>query len=226
MMRVSSREIRGVVLDMDGVLVDSEPFLHEALNTVLGANDRAPLSFDGYARYVGASDEFIWDDLVCRLRLQQSVEFYRDQYDTCVIDLYRQRSTITSGTTRLLDALSAEGIPLAVASSSRRSWVDTCLQSLGIRAYFEVVVDGEMVDLPKPDPAIYHLAARHLRVAPDECMAVEDAPRGITAAVTAGMLTAAVDTPYTRPHDTGAAHLRVQSLDDLVERVASFVTRV
>ncbi len=78
-----------------------------------------------------------------------------------------------------------------------------------------MVADG------KPDPAIYLLAAQLLDVAPAECLAVEDSPRGACAAVSAGMLTVAVDTPYTGHNTAAAAHINVGSLDELFERVTA-----
>jgi HAD superfamily hydrolase (TIGR01509 family) len=204
---------------MDGVLVDSEPLHHQALNFVLSRNDRAPLSFEAFGPYLGASDDFIWNDLVRRQRLSRPVSFYQDQFDGHLIELYRQQSTASPGAVRLLSTLCDCGIPLAVASSSRRRWIETCLEAIGVSSYFDVIVDGQLVANEKPDPEIYLLAARLLDVAPEECLAVEDSSRGACAAVSAGMLTIAVDTPYTRQNAAAAAHILVRSLDELVERV-------
>ena len=220
-MNVAGHPIRAGVFDMDGVLVDSEPLHHQALNVVLCHNDRAPLSFDAFRPYLGASDGFIWDELVHRQRLPRPVRFYQDQFDEHLIDLYRQQSTVAPGAVKLLSMLCECGIPLAVASSSRRRWVEACLEAIGVRSYFDVIVDGQMVATAKPDPAIYLLAAQLLHVEPEECLAVEDSPRGACAAVSAGMLTVAVDTPYTRQNTAAAAHIHVRSLDELVERVTS-----
>jgi beta-phosphoglucomutase-like phosphatase (HAD superfamily) len=106
----------------------------------------------------------------------------------------------------------ALGLPLAVASSSRATWVETCLKALGIRHYFDVVVGGDMVASGKPDPEIYLLAAHLLGTPPQECFAVEDSPKGIAAAVSAGMLAIAVATPYTQNAQTGNAHIHLHSL--------------
>ncbi|MGZ4791452.1 MAG: HAD family hydrolase [Ilumatobacteraceae bacterium] len=202
-MKVAGHPISAGVFDMDGALVDSEPLHHQALNSVLSHNDRAPLSFEAFRPYLGASDDFIWDELVHRQRLPRPATFYQDQFDGYLIELSTLRDC---------------AMPLAVASSSRRWWIETCLDAIGVRSYFDVIVDGQMVAC-EPDPAIYLLAAQLLDVAPEECFAVEDSPRGARAAVSAGMLTIAVDAPYTGHNAAAAAHIHVRSLDELFERV-------
>ncbi|MGZ6961449.1 MAG: HAD hydrolase-like protein [Ilumatobacteraceae bacterium] len=87
-MKVAGHPISAGVFDMDGALVDSEPLHHQALNFVLSHNDRAPLSFEAFRPYLGASDDFIWDELVHRQRLPRPATFYQDQFDGYLIDLY------------------------------------------------------------------------------------------------------------------------------------------
>jgi HAD superfamily hydrolase (TIGR01509 family) len=216
-MRRSPRPIRAGIFDMDGVLLDSEPLHHRAINTILADEGRAGLSLAEYSPYLGMTDVDTWDDLICRLELEQPVSFYRDRFDTVIVDQYVRHATIAVGARELLRSLMASGLPLAVASSSRATWVETCLKALGIRHYFDVVVGGDMVARGKPDPEIYLLAAHLLGIPPRECFAVEDSPKGIAAAVSAGMLTVAVATSYTENERTGTAHVHLRSLDEFDE---------
>jgi HAD superfamily hydrolase (TIGR01509 family) len=208
------RLIRAGIFDMDGVLLDSEPLHHQATNEILAAEGCAGLSFDDYSPYLGTTDEYTWNDLIRRYELQRPLAYYRERFDAVILERYRQSSTIAPGVRALLDKLRARGLPLAVASSSRRCWVETCLAALGLRGYFDVLVGGDMVAHGKPDPAIYLLAAQRLGVPPERCFAVEDSPKGIAAALAAGMLTVAVETPYTHGQQTGAAHVHLRSLTD------------
>jgi HAD superfamily hydrolase (TIGR01509 family) len=202
------------IFDMDGVLLDSEPLHHAAVNEILAAEGHAAVSFADYSRYLGTTDEYTWDDLIHRYGLQKPLSSYRDRFNAVILGHYRGHSTIAPGVQALLDTLKAHGLPLAVASSSRQAWVETCLAALGIRRYFDVLVAGDMVARGKPDPAIYLLAARRLGTPPQECFAVEDSPKGIAAALAAGMLTVAVDTPYTRSQLPGAAHIHLRALTE------------
>jgi HAD superfamily hydrolase (TIGR01509 family) len=206
--------IRAGIFDMDGVLLDSEPLHHQAVNELLNEEGKQALPFKEYVPYMGTTDEYTWNDLIRRYALAHPFAYYRDRYDAAILEHYRKMSQIAPGVQTLLSRLRERALPLAVASSSRTVWVETCLGALGIRGYFDVVVTGDMVQRSKPDPEIYLLAAERLQVSPSQCFAVEDSPNGIAAAVAAGMLTIAVETPYTRGQQTRAAQVQLGSLTE------------
>ena len=79
--------------------------------------------------------------------------------------------------------------------------IAACASSLGVLMWIEY----ERLDL---------LAARRLSTPPEQCFAVEDSPKGIAAALAAGMLTIAVETPYTRDQTDGLAPIQLRSLCD------------
>lgn len=83
--------------------------------------------------------------------------------------------------------LALYGVPLAVASSSRRERLDLTLEHSGLSRYFAVTVAGDEVEHGKPAPDVYLLAAERLGVAPGECLAVEDTGHGAVSAAAAGM---------------------------------------
>lgn len=204
--------IRAGIFDMDGVLLDSEPLHHEAVNEILVEEGRGGIPFSEYAPYMGTTLEYTWYDLIARYQLPRPFVYYRDRYDSVILDHYRRSSRTAAGAVWLIGELKARGLPLAVASSSRTEWVETCLQALDLRQYFDEVVTGDMVTHSKPDPEIYLIAASLLKVAPEHCLAFEDAPKGIAAARAAGMYTIAVETAYTRDEDTSAAQVCLRSL--------------
>jgi HAD superfamily hydrolase (TIGR01509 family) len=206
------RRIEGVVFDMDGVLLDSEPLHHEVVNELL-AEEGASLTVDEYLGYVGTTLEDTWGDLVRRFGLTRPYEYYRDRYDEGIRRLYAERSELLPGAAWLVGELKRLGLRLAVASSSRTAWVEACLAHLGLRDRFDAVVTGDMVAHGKPDPEIYLLAARRLGLTPERCLAIEDAPKGAESARRAGMAVVAVDTPYTAGVDVPAADVRIAGLD-------------
>ena len=92
-----------------------------------------------------------------------------------------------------LDRLRATGIRQAVASSAPPENINTLVDELGIRAYFEAIVSG--YDIPgKPDPAVFLKAASEIDLPPQRCIVVEDAVAGVQAAKRAGMRCIAVTT--------------------------------
>lgn len=214
--------IEAVVFDMDGVLLDSEPLHHVVLNDVL-AVEGTSLSFDEYRPYIGTTLEYTWSDIIRRFNLAGPIEDYILRYDDGILDSYRRNSVIAPGVRRLLDLLAERGIRRAVASSSRTSWVEAALATLGIRQDFELLVTGDMVTHSKPHPEIYLLAARRLGVDPARCLAVEDSPKGTASACAAGMAVIGVKTEYT-------AHLTLEGaaivLDSLEEMTGEMIDRV
>ena len=162
---------------------------------------------------MGTTLEDTWADLVKRFRLQRSFEYYRDRYDAEILRHYRKSAVLLPGAAWLVDELLRRGMRLAVASSSRTEWVEVCLATLGLLSKFHAIVTGDMVKHGKPDPEIYLKAAAALGFAPERCLAIEDAPKGVQSAYRAGMTVVAVDTPYTAGLDISEADARIPSLD-------------
>jgi HAD superfamily hydrolase (TIGR01509 family) len=214
------RAVKAVVFDMDGVLVDSEPLHHAAVNAVLEAEGQQGLTMSQYARYLGNTETTMWRDLTEQRGLPGVLGDYLSRYDAMIVDIYRRCSVPNPGVVELLTWIRAHGLSLAVASSSPSRWIAICLDSLHIGSFFDVVVGGDMVLRGKPDPAIYRLAAERLGLSPVECLAIEDSPNGIAAALAAGMTAAALHTPYTTPTVLADAHLQLQSLDEEATRHA------
>jgi HAD superfamily hydrolase (TIGR01509 family) len=206
---------QAVIFDLDGVLLDSEPLHHCAVNAVLAEDGRRPLSVAEYTRYLGTTDDDMWRDLRTARDLGRPHEHYLRRFDSHVLAEYRQHAMAAPGAVDLLDWLTACGLPLAVASSSRARWVETCLDAIGIRRYFDRIVGGDMVARGKPDPEIFLVAARRLRAQPARCVVFEDSPAGVTAASRAGMYTIAVCTAYTPPGLAHGAHFTVNSLAEV-----------
>lgn len=200
---------------MDGVLLDSEPLHHQATNDILREEHRPPLSLAEYTSYLGRTDEDMWSDLRSRRELDRPHQHYLERYDALVVAAYRRHAAAAPGAVALLGWLTASGVPLAVASSSRTKWVETCLDTIGIRRYFRAVAGGDMVANGKPDPEIFLLAASQLNVEPSTCVVLEDSPAGVAGAMRAGMLPFAVCTAYTPPGLVQGARVTVRSLAEV-----------
>ena len=206
------------IFDMDGVLLDSEPLHHAVLNAVL-VREGKTLSFDDYRRDIGTTLEYTWADLIQRLQLSGSLHQYMADYDAAILESYHEHSVLAPGVLDLLELLARRGLRLAVASSSRTAWVEAALRALDIRDRFEQIVSGDMVQRGKPDPEIYLLAAARLGVPPERCLAVEDAPKGVLSARTAGMTVIGVRTDYTAHAPLAGAALVLDSLEQFTPKL-------
>ncbi len=205
--------MRAVVFDMDGVLLDSEPLHHEVVNELLAENGLS-IDADHYKTYLGTTLEYTWSDLIARFDLPHDLTYYRGRYSDAILRSYQRHSIPAVGAVDLVAGLRGRGMKLAVASSSRTAWVETALGALGLGAAFDQIVSGDMITRSKPDPEIYLLAAARLGIAPADCIAIEDAPKGVASARAAGMTVVGVRTTYT-------AHLQLDGavtvLDDLTQ---------
>ena len=152
-----------VIFDMDGVLIDSEPRHFAVLSELL---ERAghTLTRSENEQFIGTTSEAMFSTLIARHGLSGTVAGYIARYDEMVLRVLQQPHAPAPGVTALIARLRELGKHLAVASSSRRGWVEATIRSLGLADAFDVVVTGDDVEHGKPDPAIYLLTAQRLSV--------------------------------------------------------------
>ena len=205
---------QAVIFDMDGVLVDSEPLYLRAINNLLISESAEPVSDEeNRTSLIGTTVEECWRRLKETRGLPEPLQSYYDKYDRVVKEVLQAELTPRPGVEKLIDVCSQRKLPKAVASSSLRSWLDLKLETLGLQHSFDVVLGGDDVARGKPEPDIYLLAAERLNTPTAQCIAIEDSPVGIAAAVSAGIYTIAVLTDSTRGLDLSQAHQVVETLE-------------
>ena len=199
-----------VVFDMDGVLLDSEPVHYSVMRDLL-APEGIAWTRDDHERSLGKTIEDTWAGLRARHGADAPVDELAARYDSEMLARYGAGIALLPGALGLLRRLASLDVPVAVASSSHRAWVDAGLRGAGITRYARHSVSGDEVAAGKPDPEIYLQAARGIGVPPAACIAVEDAPTGVASARAAGMevvLLGAGDGP-------GGAPVPDRRIDDL-----------
>ncbi|HEV7662586.1 MAG TPA: HAD family phosphatase [Chloroflexota bacterium] len=206
--------LSAVVFDMDGVLIDSEPLHYSVLRDLLAGEDCA-LSSTEYEQFLGTTTQATLETLIDRHSLQRPLADYLADYNAGVLHLLEQPHAPQPGVVTLIERLRQLQMPLALASSSARAWIDATLRSIGLSDAFDAIASGNEVSRSKPDPEIYLLAAERLGINPECCLAIDDAPNGIASARAAGMAVLAVRTPYTVHLTLDGAQRVVNSLADL-----------
>ncbi len=206
--------IRGVIFDMDGVLVDTEPFYHQRRRDYLASRGVAA---DTPADLTGSNEKAIWEALVpgddaLREELKLGYRAYQVDYPVPFADL------LDPEVPAVFAALRDRGLKLAIASSSDRDCIENLMDAADIARLVEYHISGEDCAAHKPDPEIYRRALNGLGLKPDEAIAIEDSATGIAAAKNAGLVVYAYDpTGRERRQDQSAADGRVASLRDILD---------
>lgn len=177
--------LSAVVFDCDGVLVDSEPIADEVWALVLAKRGYTTTAEDAVA-CLGTSEQTTYAYYAKRADVLPYEE-HMAAIDEIRIPVYAERLEAFPDAFDTVQALAAQGIPMAVASSSRRADLDSKLALTGLDRYFDAFIGGDEVEHGKPAPDVYLEAARRLGVSPGDCIAIEDAEHGASAAVAAGM---------------------------------------
>ena len=219
-MPTTSPQSLAVIFDMDGVLLDSEPLHYEAVRVIL-AEQGVEFPLEDYVRYLGTTLPSTWDDLCSRYPITMPFEQFETRYHADVLVQYQAGAPLIRGARELAARLRDAGVPIAVASSSHREWVEAALIGAGLREFFDQTTAGDEVSEGKPSPEIYLTAARKLDVDPAACIAIEDAPAGVESARAAGMKVVLVRSELTDQLDLAADW----QVDDLTEFELTWLSR-
>lgn len=194
--------IKAIIFDMDGVLVDSEPFHIEIEKRQFRQNDIL-VSEEEHRRYLGVASDVMWKEIGQNHNLNFPVENLIEQNKSESIRFFSELNDIPvmPGLIELLEKLQQKNYPRAVASSSFPEIIDLILEKTGLNKYFDVVVSSREAGKSKPEPDVFLLAARKLGVHSENCMVVEDSKNGIKAAKSAGMKCIAFQGPGANPEN-------------------------
>jgi HAD superfamily hydrolase (TIGR01509 family) len=178
------RELQGVLFDMDGLLVDSEPLWFEVECAVMARLDGRWSEADQQALIGGSLPRTVSYLLARAGRPASPEDVGRWLVDGMTELLMSRPLTMLPGAGELLAEVRSAGIPHALVTSSERPVMDAVLRQLGVS--FTATVCADDVTRGKPDPEPYLRAASLLGADPQACVALEDSPNGVASAEAAG----------------------------------------
>ncbi|MCL4473653.1 MAG: HAD family phosphatase [Actinobacteria bacterium] len=195
--------IEAVIFDLDGVLIDTEQVWDDVRRQF--TIDKGGRWRDEATRDMMGMSSFEWSAYMHdRLGLPLEPEEISRGVAARMAGIYRRDLPLIPGAKEAVARMGAEW-RLGVASSSNRDLIDQALEAAGLRDRFQAVVSSEEVERGKPDPDVYLEAARRLKVAPANCVAVEDSGNGILAGKAAGMRVVAIPNRTLPPEATALA---------------------
>ncbi len=209
-------QIKAIVFDFDGLILDTETTDYEAWQAMYRAYGvELPLSM--WLPIIGdASQDFSIDQHLAELtdKPVDRVELRKRQRALHLEML--EDAVAMPGVENYIHTAKELDIRIGVASGSRRSWVVDRLDQLGLLDHFETVVCRDDVGgRTKPDPAAYLAAVSNLGVTVDQAIALEDSLPGVKAAKSAGLYCIAVPGPMTKNLSFPNADMRLESLTDV-----------
>lgn len=180
-------QIKAVLFDMDGVLIDAKEWHYEALNQALALFGMTISRFDHLTTFDGLPTkkklEMLSKERNLPTELHSFINEMKQQY---TMEIVHTRCKPQFVHEYALSYLKSEGYKIAVCSNSIRNTVVTMMDKAALTPYIDLMISNEDVRHGKPDPEMYRLAMDKFGLSPEECLIVEDNENGIKAAKGAG----------------------------------------
>ena len=189
--------IKAIIFDMDGTIIETTSHDLSAWQEVLGKYG-IELSFEEYKQLLGRSSQEIIRIYMPDLSKEKSQQVEEKKHGFFSKSIRQKGITITAGLSDFIKLLKQHGYKLALATAGSRKKVDILKKYISLDEYFSVIVTASEVTKAKPDPAIFLKVAEKFSIKPEECLVIEDAPKGVEAAHNAGMKSIAITTTHTR----------------------------
>ena len=179
--------IKLCVFDMDGLLIDSERNMYLKTGLEVSKSLGRPIDYDFFTAQMGGSFPAYEAHLLERYGVDYPIEEYWKRYwDKVNYIVENEAIALRPGVKQILDYCKEKGIKMAVASSSKRHIVETCLRNSKIIDYFDHLVSVEDVKETKPNPEIFLKAIAHFDIDKKEALVFEDGHNGARAAINGG----------------------------------------
>lgn len=210
---MSAFKCRACLFDMDGTLIDSEKVWIAAIRHAMGTKG-IQLEYEQVAQIEYGH---AWLDIFQTIRTTWPDAFQNIQEMEAITgvfyDEYTARESIAiEPSVTLLKALCAQGYAIGIVTGSIKTRINQTIRNLGLEKYVSTYVGAGDYVRGKPAPDSYLEAARRLNISPENCIAFEDSPAGVTSAKNAGMKCVALKRPLPFDVDLSLADLVMEDL--------------
>lgn len=190
---------KAFLFDLNGTMINDMAFHNHAWHNILTQDLGAKISFEAVKKQMYGKNQDLLE------RVFGVGHFSQEQIDQISIEkehryqaAYKKHLALIDGLGDFLEQAKASGIQMAIGSAAIPFNINFVLDNLNIRSYFAAIVSAEDVVNSKPDPETFTKGAEILGIAPNECIVFEDAPKGVEAALNAGMPCVALTTMHTK----------------------------
>ena len=211
--------LKAIIFDMDGVLIDTIPYVWKSFNTILKEEN------------IHFSKEYIKKNLARSLR--DNLKAWKEEFnikDYDIMEFSKKATEIqldflkdekpNKALINLLKQAKEQNLKCAVATSSLRWRTEKILDLLKIRTYFDAVVTANDVKNHKPSPDVFLEAAKQVNINPEECIVIEDAGNGIEAAKKGNMKAIGLITKHNSKEELKDADMIINDFSEIdIERL-------
>lgn len=189
--------VKAFLFDMNGTMIDDMAFhglaWHEVLNSHCDARlTRAEVDKQMYGKNEEVLVRLFGEGYFTPEKVMALSIAKENRYQ----EAYRPHLRLIDGLDSFLQKAKQAGIQMAIGTAAIPFNVDFAVNNLGIRHYFNAIVSADDVKLSKPDPATFTQCADLLHIPYDQCIVFEDAPKGVEAALRAGMQAVVITTMH------------------------------
>jgi beta-phosphoglucomutase len=176
------------IFDLNGTMIDDMEYHTIAWHSILNEDLNAGLSREEVRREMYGKNEELLERVFGRGRFTAAeAASISDKKERSYQQAFLPELRLIDGLGELLAWAKRDGIKLGIGTAAIPFNVNFVLDNLSIRSYFQAIVSADDVEISKPHPETFLKAAADLGVAPSGCVVFEDAPKGVEAALRAGM---------------------------------------
>ena len=208
------RSIEAVIFDMDGLIIDSEPQWRKAEIEAfkeIGFHFTEQMCIQTMGIRIDEVVNYWWNKLKWETPSESDVV---NSIQSKMIDLIQKQGVLLPGVLDSLKLLKENNISIALASSSARILINTVIDTLKIKSYFNVIHSAENEPAGKPDPSVFLSTAKSLNTKPSKCLVLEDSRAGMEAGINAGMRTIVIPESGINSKWCSKAHKKLDSMNE------------
>jgi len=206
--------IKAVIFDMDGVIVESEFRNYKAKLKVLEPFG-VTFDYEYYSQFPGNSNIVVWQKIIDDFQIDATAESLHKVDLVARDELIKQEGHIAiDGALDLIKKLSKKYV-LALASGSPEHIILDTVKFFDIEKYFKFIISGETIENCKPAPDIFLITAKNIGINPENCVVIEDSANGVLAAKRAGMKCIGYVNLNSGKQDLSLAEKRVKNLSEI-----------
>ncbi len=215
--------LKAVIFDMDGVILDSEPIYYQ-IEKKFFKDLGIYISDEEYHTFVGLSMVEMWRRIMNNHNLKEKIEALVNSNNEVVFQYFSNSENLqpTPFLEQFIQNLLEKNIKLAVASSSSKKLIEIILEKLMLKKYFKIYVSGNEVENGKPAPDIFLYTANLMKVNPQECLVIEDSTNGVKSAKSAKMKCIGFQNFNSGNQNLSDADMIISTFSGLYEKIIKF----